>query len=160
MLGEGQGIYLCYSQIKIWREENMTNDKKDQFLKKWGIMTQGWNSDAVLQGSEISRDSSLLSDPNTQTTLKQPLQTQPSRGPCRAEGEGGLFSYKRRGLSGESSSYSPLPHDFCHEKNTCKCMTYNSASGRQAPHGGPADMWTQLKASVILGRAACVLPGP
>ena len=34
MLGEGQGIYLCYSQIKIWREENVTNDKKDQFLKK------------------------------------------------------------------------------------------------------------------------------
>ena len=96
MLGEGQGIYLCYSQIKIWREENMTNGKKDQFLKKWGIMTQGWNSDAVLQGSKISRDSSLLSDHNTQTT-SAPSDTA-LQGAMEGWGGGGLIFLQEKGI--------------------------------------------------------------
>ena len=32
----GGGVYLCYSQIKIWMEGNMTNDKRTSFSKSEG----------------------------------------------------------------------------------------------------------------------------
>ena len=113
----------------------------------------------------MSRDSSLVPDPSTQTASSQPFQTLPAGGLCRRpegrRGEGGCFCYSGKGLEWGEEQLLPLPQAFYHiYKYIHKYITYSRESGRQAPHRGLADTVARLRSSGEGRRAPCALSCP
>lgn len=104
----------------------------------------------------------MVPDPSPQTALKQPFQTllPAARGlggyteGLKAEVGKGLICYSEKGLESGLQTWlrvaavPPHPQDFYHiYKYIHKYITYNSESGRQAPHRGSADTVTRLRNS-------------
>ena len=141
----GWGMYLCYSQIKIWREGNMTNDKRTSFSKTEGESNYtGMETQiTVYKGGKIGCGFSLVPDPGTPAALRQPLQHCPCRRLWRRpEAEG-------RGASvGRVAAAPQSPKTWITFTNTYINTLHTTASlGGRLPHRGSADTVTCLRNS-------------